>query len=63
MNWPVFDAENAFYLDIGRYFVEKHGLYLNRYARWTNLENSSGHKLSFNLIFVVAFIVTALIES
>lgn len=34
MNWPVFDEKDAFYLDMGRHLVEKHGLFLNRFARW-----------------------------
>lgn len=39
MNWPVFDAKDAFYLDMGRHLIEKHGLYLNRYARWNVTRN------------------------
>ncbi|XP_037043485.1 esterase FE4-like [Bradysia coprophila] len=39
MNWPVFEENDAFYLDIGRHLVEKHGLYLNRYARWNITRN------------------------
>lgn len=58
MNWPEFDEEDAYYLDMGRHFVEKHGLYLNRFARWSNLEQiepNSAAELSSTLIGLVAF--------
>lgn len=61
MNWPVFNADDAYYLDIGRHFVEKRGLYLNRYARWEHLGNSSSHQRSFIFIALIAIILALLV--
>lgn len=50
LNWPKHDAINEYYMDIGRHMIEKHGLYLERYAVWDGLMMSTGG--SSNLTFL-----------
>ncbi|XP_070498764.1 uncharacterized protein [Chironomus tepperi] len=52
MNWPKYDEENEYFLDIGNHLVEKQGLYLERYHVWDNMEKAtdkSYHKKSFGM--------------
>lgn len=39
--WLTHDAADEFYLDIGNNMVEKHGLFLERYVFWDQLESST----------------------
>jgi len=41
MNWPKYDMENEYFMDIGNHLVEKQGLYLERYNIWDNMEKPS----------------------
>lgn len=33
-NWPKHEASQEFYMDIGKYMVEKNGLFIERYSVW-----------------------------
>ncbi|CRL01612.1 CLUMA_CG014237, isoform A [Clunio marinus] len=50
MFWPKHDSINEFYLDIGSHFIEKHGLALDRYAAWDELENDASVIFKFEII-------------
>jgi hypothetical protein len=41
MNWPLYDTEDEYFMDIGNHLVEKQGLYLERYHVWDNMEAPS----------------------
>lgn len=58
MHWPKNDAVDEYYLDIGTHFIEKHGLFLERYAAWDSLETSSSIALQSNalILFIIAII-------
>ena len=38
MNWPKYDRQDEYFLDIGNHLVEKQGLYLERYHVWDRME-------------------------
>lgn len=61
MIWPKHDTENEYYLDIGLHFVEKNGLFLERYSVWDRLDTDSASTLTLSFLvglttFVVYFI-------
>ncbi|KAL7039244.1 hypothetical protein ACKWTF_009843 [Chironomus riparius] len=53
MNWPKYDVENEYFLDIGNHLVEKQGLYLERYHVWDNMENSSNSQFKFTIKILI----------
>lgn len=56
MVWPKHSNETEYYLDIGTHLVEKHGLFLNRYAMWDALETSSGFILQANFLAIIVLL-------
>ncbi len=52
MMWPTHDNVSEYFMDIGTHMVEKNGLYLERYAIWS--QNSS--LMANGNIFLVAVI-------
>lgn len=56
MVWPKHNAASENYLDIGTYFVEKNGLYLERYIIWDSLE-SSGMIFRASYLIILALIM------
>lgn len=57
LNWPKHDAINEYYMDIGKHMIEKHGLYLERYAVWDGLLSTSPISKSLKLLTIFVFVV------
>lgn len=60
MSWPKHDLTDEYYLDIGNNLVPKHGLFLERYSVWDELEtvqntndSLSTHKINFTFILIL----------
>lgn len=60
MIWPKHTLNEEFYMDFGTHFVEKHGLFLERYAVWDALDNSSGFALKAGSFFVLTLLTSIL---
>lgn len=66
MNWPKHDSLTETYMDIGTYFIEKHGLNLERYSVWDRLSTGGANTIRFNAttsIFVLGVLLMKLLIS
>lgn len=62
MNWPKHDLTNEYYLEIGVNLIEKHGLFLERFALWDRFEANSSHSAQPFLILTAIVVVKYLTE-
>ena len=57
MNWPKHNSDNEYFMDIGEYFIEKQGLYLERYKVWDDLESSSNIQFKFSATAIIMLLL------
>lgn len=50
MNWPKHDLSSEMYMDIGTFFIEKHGLNLERYSVWDKLVTGGANAIEFRVL-------------
>lgn len=65
MTWPRHNITDEFYMDIGTHMIEKHGLFLDRYAIWDQyeqLESSSAVTIRLQQVLLFVFTVITLIS-
>jgi acetylcholinesterase len=55
--WPKFSTENEYHLDIGRFAIEKQGLFLDRFARWDRMLNSANEMKNLNSILIFSIFI------
>lgn len=56
MTWPRHNISDEFYMDIGTHMIEKHGLFLDRYAIWDQYLTSSAIAIGFQQILLFGLI-------
>lgn len=52
LNWPKHTTADEYFLDIGKHFVEKNGMFLKRYVALDALEVNSCFALKASLLVV-----------
>lgn len=57
--WHKHDDKNEYFMEIGNHFVEKQGLFLERFKVWENMEINAGEnsKLPNFIVFITSFFI------
>lgn len=61
MVWPKHDAVNEYYLDIGTHLIEKHGLFLDRYVVWENLETGASRSIRASAFILLTLLMSIIL--